>query len=264
MRCSTILAILCLLQTVISPAQSTSPNQENRTVYESSTVLKAVTRLVVVDVIATNHKGQPLGSLTAKDFTLLEDGKPQQLRFFSLQSGAAAPAAATAPQSQSAAINIVTNVPQRTSGSALNIVLLDALNSSLVNQLDVQQQISKTLASLSGDRPMAVYVLGSKLALLQDFTNDPALLRQAICPSGRINTAPSSSIPKVRVQARSGSTKSPVGLTVQARSGTFIEAATASASSPPSWPNALSTRSSTYSSTIAARAVARVGQGPEA
>src|SRR5437588_13041827 len=105
MRCSTILAILCLLQTVISPAQSTSPTQENRTVYESSTVLKAVTRLVVGDVIATNHKGEPLTSLTAKDFTLLEDGKPHKFRFFSLQSGAAAPAAATAPQSQSAATN---------------------------------------------------------------------------------------------------------------------------------------------------------------
>jgi VWFA-related protein len=159
--------------------QKTVSPEKSKAVYESSTVLKAVTRLVVVDVIATNHKGEPLTGLTAKDFTLLENGTPQQLRFFSFQSGASM-AERTAPSSATQPTNIFTNIPEHTTGSALNVVLLDALNTSLLNQVDVQQQMLKLLAKLPNDRPMAVYVLGDKLRLLQDFTSDPALLQQTI------------------------------------------------------------------------------------
>src|SRR5215467_15466316 len=53
---------------------------------DSSTVIRATTHLVQVDVVVTDSSGQPLKtSLTEKDFTILEDGQPQKVSFFSYQ-----------------------------------------------------------------------------------------------------------------------------------------------------------------------------------
>ena len=59
----------------------------------SATVLRATTRLVVVDVVATDSKGEPVPDLTADDFTVLEGGKPQKISGFSFKRGNRATAA---------------------------------------------------------------------------------------------------------------------------------------------------------------------------
>ena len=48
-------------------------------------VLKTATHLVLVDVIATNGKGEPVTDLAAEDFVVSEDGHPQIVRSFSFQ-----------------------------------------------------------------------------------------------------------------------------------------------------------------------------------
>ena len=56
--------------------------------------------LVTVDVVVLDRKGEPLQGLTRTDFTVLEDGKPQQIREFqSVELPAFAPAP---PPSQTA------------------------------------------------------------------------------------------------------------------------------------------------------------------
>src|ERR1700761_7181791 len=71
-----------------SPAQTTAPaktnEKEHAPVYESATVLKSITRLVVVDVVATDKNGA-VTDLKRDDFTVLEDGKEQKLRVFNFQ-----------------------------------------------------------------------------------------------------------------------------------------------------------------------------------
>src|SRR5205807_8410964 len=106
-----------------SGGQKAVGQEKPRTVYESATVLKAVSRLVVVDVVATNKKGEHITGLTTKDFTLLEDGAPQSIRFFSFQ-GEGNPAQAAAPTRRLPG-NVFTNVPDYTPGGALNVILLD-------------------------------------------------------------------------------------------------------------------------------------------
>src|SRR5262249_46820994 len=66
--------------------------------------------------------------------------------------------------------------PDRT----LSVILLDGLNVDLVNQNVVRQEMIKFLAKLPAGQPVAVYGLGLKLRLLQDFTTDPSLLKQAV------------------------------------------------------------------------------------
>src|SRR3954471_5807335 len=48
--------------------------------------IRTTTRVVLVDAIVTDGKSQPVAGLAANDFTVLEDGKPQKVSFFSFES----------------------------------------------------------------------------------------------------------------------------------------------------------------------------------
>src|SRR5581483_3412237 len=61
---------------------STQPVQQN-----AATTLHADSRLVLVDVVVKHHR-EPVKGLTASDFILLEDGKPQKIAFFDAHDGA--------------------------------------------------------------------------------------------------------------------------------------------------------------------------------
>src|SRR5947209_18462239 len=76
--------------------------------------------------------------------------------------------------------NIISNIPGYKPNGALNILLLDSLNTTSNNQANVRRQMIKVLDKLPADHPVAIYMLGQKLQLLQDFTNDPAVLRNVI------------------------------------------------------------------------------------
>src|SRR6476660_5661680 len=93
-------------------------------VMHSDQVLRTNTRLVVVDVVATDGKGQPVTDLKPADFTLLEDGKPQKISGFTFEhpgSNLAQTAQIQLPPS------VVTNAPKFQSNS-LNVILFDTVN----------------------------------------------------------------------------------------------------------------------------------------
>src|SRR4029077_2153846 len=115
--------VLLISGTGRSQTSQSSPAQKNEPVYQSSTVLRATTRLVVLDVVAVDEKGQPVSDLTADDFTVLEDGKPQTVRDFSFHH----PLTVSAPERRLAP-NVISNAPQFSANSCLNVILLDAIN----------------------------------------------------------------------------------------------------------------------------------------
>lgn len=170
--------------------QATAAQQDaekNPPVYESATVLKTTTRLVVVDVVATDKKGEAITDLERAEFTVLEDGKEQTVRVFNFQQPKEPPPAQqarTTPAAEPVKLNlpqnVFTNAPRFSSSSALNVVLLDALNTTAPHQAYVRDQMIKYLAKMPQGRPVAVYTLGSKLTLLQDFTSDPETLREVV------------------------------------------------------------------------------------
>src|SRR5438046_8725291 len=49
----------------------------------AETTLRVTTRLVNVNVVVTDALGNPVKDLTQDDFTLLDDGQPQKIAFFS-------------------------------------------------------------------------------------------------------------------------------------------------------------------------------------
>ena len=147
---------------------------------DSEPVIRATTRLVQVDVVATNTAGEPVKNLAQSDFTVLEDGKPQKIALFSRRDAlvaqpAAKPVAALPP-------HVTTNRPEYNAPEGPPIVLLfDGINTRVENQIYVRQQMLKFLAEhFDPHVRMAVFALGNQLSVLQDFTSDPAVLSAAI------------------------------------------------------------------------------------
>src|SRR5258707_11042793 len=156
-------------------ASSSSGQPSQPDVYQSQTTLKASTRLVVVDVVATDSKGQPVSDLKAEDFIMLEDGKTQKLSNFSFQHPGTAPALVR-PQLHA---NVVTNAPQYQS-SSLNVILFDSINGELISQAYAEDQLAKFFAATELDRPVAIFALESRLKLLHDFPTDAGALKAAV------------------------------------------------------------------------------------
>jgi VWFA-related protein len=155
--------------------QSSPPPQNQSPVYQSSTVLRATTRLVVVDVVATDSKGEPVPDLKAEDFTVLEDGKPQKISGFSFQRGAPVTQA-----SASAGGGGFSNAPQYKNVNSLNVILFDALNGDFAGHAFGRDELIKFLDKQTLTQPTALFALEEKLTLLHDFTTDAQQLKAVI------------------------------------------------------------------------------------
>ncbi|HEY6348440.1 MAG TPA: VWA domain-containing protein [Candidatus Angelobacter sp.] len=160
---------------LLLPLLLLAPRSFSQSTPQSQTVLRATTRLVILDVVATDEKGQPVSGLKAEDFTVLEDGKPQQLIDFSFQRPTTAPH--TLPK---LAPNVVSNAPEYSSASSLNVILLDAINTDFSSHAYAQEMLIKYLDSSPAIQPTAVYALDGKLMLLHDFTTDTRALREVL------------------------------------------------------------------------------------
>src|SRR5689334_9773568 len=180
---ATLLAVPCLAQQNVAPdVPRSSPDtpaaaQKQQPGSGTSAVLKIKTRLVIVDVVARDSKGVPVSDLKQEDFKILEDGKEQAVRIFNFQHPDSSPATQSPALSAS---NVVDNLPHFRSGKALNIILLDVLNTSRASQAFMRDEMIKFLDKLPENEPIAVYLLSDKLRLLQDFTADPTLLKQVV------------------------------------------------------------------------------------
>src|SRR5262245_61652937 len=82
------IGVVLALAAVARPSAQQGQKPPDQPRFEGAT---SVT-LVSVDVVVRDSKGEVVRGLTAKDFTVLEDGKPQRIDNFSFQEIAAAPA----------------------------------------------------------------------------------------------------------------------------------------------------------------------------
>lgn len=146
-----------------------------------SPAVSVTVRLVLVDAVVMDRDGKPITGLGAQDLTVLEDGKPQKLTTVSFEKPVET---SRALRSQRVALppNVTTNRPEyRMPLGAPVIVLLDALNTRQQDQGHVRMEMLKYLdTQLQPGQPVAVYTLGHSLRLLQDFTDDTALVKAAV------------------------------------------------------------------------------------
>jgi VWFA-related protein len=134
--------------------------------------------LVVEDILALDHSGNPVHGLKAADFTIMENGKQVTVRNFEEHASSSQPAGPV--KRLDLGPNIFTNLQHGPVDGSLNILLLDALNTPITDQQYVRQQMLKYLATLDPRTQIAVFGLSTRLYMLQGFTTDPELLRTAI------------------------------------------------------------------------------------
>lgn len=152
--------------------------------------LKANTRIVVVDVVVQDQKQNPVRNLKASDFTLLEKGQAQSISHFEEHTSLSAGVAAQMPPVPKLEPGTFTNYSPAMSDRALNVLLLDSLNTPMKDQAFVRQQMLKYLQTPRPGVRMAVFGLSSRVHMLQGFTSDPEVLRAIV--SGRKNLAKAS------------------------------------------------------------------------
>jgi VWFA-related protein len=160
-----------------STGGSVAASAQLATAQTGESTLRVNSRETVVDVTVTDGKGHPIHDLKQSDFTVKEDGKPQPLRSFQEFSQSTPPAERTPPPLPP---NVYTNLQQTPTTSAVNILLLDALNTQSVDQAVMKQESLKYLKSMPRGTRIAVLGLTSSLRILQGFTSDPSLLIAAV------------------------------------------------------------------------------------
>lgn len=133
-------------------------------------------RETLVDVTVTDAHGNPVHGLTRNDFTISEDGHPQPIRAFSETIPNPAPVTPLPKLPP----NTYTNLQPAPSTGAANIILLDALNVPVLDQMRSRQQAIDYIKSMPPGTQIALMELDSGLRLIQGFTTDPAILIAAI------------------------------------------------------------------------------------
>jgi VWFA-related protein len=136
-------------------------------------------RDVIVDVVVTNEKGEPIKGLKASDFQVLEDGKLQKIDFFEAHNAKALPPGSIAPLPQMPP-NVYTNVPAAPPSDAVNVLMLDMLNTPEQNFAKARAQVMQFLQNVKPGTRMAIVTLADKVNIVTGFTADPSTIYAAL------------------------------------------------------------------------------------
>ncbi len=162
-------------------------------------VFRAGTSLVTVDVVVRDASGAVTRGLTANDFTVLEDGRRQQIETFTFQE------ISTAPPPGSEHVDVLSDVAarlrqdlQRAAGASratpaqpmpsgtfagrrLLVLLFDV---SSMEPEDVQRAVDSAETyvkeAMAASDLVAIATIGSTLTLLTDFTSDREVVQAAL------------------------------------------------------------------------------------
>lgn len=182
MRLHWTVAAPLLAITLASSAQTTTSSKPQVTI-------KAQASTVIVDVVVTDKHGNPVTGLTTEQFHIKENDKPQQIGFFEAHREIDASQVKPLPPLPE---NIYTNIPATPVTDSINVLLMDALNTPMKDQLYVRQQMLSFLKKIPPGTRLAIFTLSSQLRMLQGFSSDPKILLAAL--SGKKASAKQSSL----------------------------------------------------------------------
>jgi len=123
-------------------------------------VIRTETKLVLVDAVVTDKKGEYVHGLTAKDFKVWEDNKEQTIKNFSFEADPASPSS-TQPR--------------------YVVLFFDNSTITFGDQARARDAAGKFIDAIAGpNRLMAVVNYGGAIQIAQNFTADAARLRAAV------------------------------------------------------------------------------------
>lgn len=173
-RVAVVLALLC----AVGPAAQQAPAPPPPAQEPPPVTFRLEVNYVELDAIVTDAQGNPATNLTAGDFEVLEDGRPQQITAFSLVDlpveRLERPLFAPAP--------IEPDVQTNTSAEGrIYLVVLDDLHTTFTNTIRVKRALRDFFERSFGvnDRAAVVYTSG-RGSDAQDFTNNRRLLLASV------------------------------------------------------------------------------------
>ncbi len=140
-----------------TPSQSAETSSANL-VQSSTPVIRAETRLVLVDTVVTDKHGNYIRDLAQKDFKVWEDDKEQTIKSFSYEADPASP----------------------TNGQSHYMVLFfDSSTMEFGDEALARKAAASFIDANSGpNRYMAIINYGGTVRVAQNFTTDPLRLKQ--------------------------------------------------------------------------------------
>ncbi|MFZ0663792.1 MAG: VWA domain-containing protein [Acidobacteriaceae bacterium] len=152
------LALAVLISPVAALSQNAKPASANST-------LRITSRIVYVDVVVRDRASHIVRGLTEKDFHLLEGGKPQTVVYFADHThDFSAPVEVPPSKTEFSNVGPVSN--------SVNIVLMDFWNTATQDQPYARKQMIRFLEALPPGHQTALFVLGGRLRMLQNFTGN--------------------------------------------------------------------------------------------
>jgi VWFA-related protein len=178
-RAVAVLAVVSAVLPAGSSAQSRAARQPAAPAYES------VTTAILVDVVVRDRQGRPVTDLTAQDFEISEDGQRQQVGSFTRVARGAGigvniairePSPTTVISPPSAAAETPVEIDRTPSVTAL---VFDALSADALGMCK-RAALSYLPMNGSSDARVAVFSVDPSIRVLQPYTDNPALVRQAV------------------------------------------------------------------------------------
>jgi VWFA-related protein len=163
-----ILAIALLLATSLYPQTA----QPNATKFTSST------ELVLIPAVVHDKSGSHIHGLKKEDFVLKQDGKVQSIAILE-EVKTSSSRLRRAEGNEGTFSNFE---PGGSNYHRLTIIVLDFVNTPFADQSSARTELLKFLSGIANsDDPMCLLALtAGGLVLLQDFTDDPKLLAEAL------------------------------------------------------------------------------------
>ncbi|MBZ5501143.1 MAG: VWA domain-containing protein [Acidobacteriia bacterium] len=158
----------------VSGAAAQAPKPDN--------ALKVKTRLITVDVVATDAHGHAIRDLQREDLQVFDghSGEQKIVRMEFVDLSAASTALTAGAPALPAGPSAYSNLSLTRSQVAPTVMLMDALNTGTFNQVRVRRDMLLFLKSLPPDTPVAVFLLGHTVRVVQNFTSDLKLLQAAV------------------------------------------------------------------------------------
>jgi VWFA-related protein len=162
------------VQSAPPPPQSQAPGQQT-----AHPPLRVVRQMIQVDVVAKDKDGKPVVGLKQSDFKIYDEGKLEQIAWFSMETKESRTQEA---QLRELPPNTYTNMIEQKAGVAGNvtILLLDYENTRHQDIIFARNQLARLLHQMQPNDRVALYALAGRLYVLHDFTSDMAPLLRAI------------------------------------------------------------------------------------
>ena len=160
-----------IAQAAAAPAENSPSTKDG---LAKGSVVHVKSRLVLVDVVVTDHD-RPVRGLDRDRFHVLQDGHEQPIASFEEHQPSAMITVAEPPALPP---NTYSNVPAYPEAGAVNVLLLDALNTPTGDLERVRRRMIGFLGTIRPGTAMAIFTLSSRLRMAAGLTTDvPQLLK---------------------------------------------------------------------------------------